>query len=379
MEIINNKKIKELLNKKNLSEFEDEVINDLEKEFGVLLNRKLKECKNKLRIIKNDDNKEHTKAKDYLTKEQILELPTWVKEDIDNAYLIGNSKQVIQISDKRKYHLKNRLNDLSWWEWTFFLNSVINTRYTTGLEDWYAHHIRKIHPSPKPPQLMEWIIKFFTKENDLVLDYFMWVGWTLLWASLCNRRAIWVDLSAEFIDTYKRANNFLWLKEQKAIKGDSIKLLKSWKIASEIWDDELSLILIDPPYWDMMNRKKTWEAIKLKKDTSATPYTSLKEDLWNMESEDFRKVFKESVEKSMEFLKNKWHVVVFIKDMQPKWKDLNLLHCNMILDLNEIPGLNYLWTKIWADQWVNLYPYWYPFSYVSNQIHQYILIFQKNI
>ena len=67
--------------------------------------------------------------------------------------------------------MNNRLNDLPGGEWTFFLNSVVNTRYVTGGEEGYAHHIRKIHPSPKPPQLMRQIIEFFTKENEMVFDY----------------------------------------------------------------------------------------------------------------------------------------------------------------------------------------------------------------
>ena len=47
------------------------------------------------------------------------------------------------------------------------------------------------------------------------------------------------------------------------------------------------------------------------------------------------------------------------------------------LDLSSISNINYIGTKIWADHSVNLYPYGYPYSFVSNQIHQYILIFKK--
>lgn len=374
---LNLKEIKNILIKKNLSKFENEILESLNADFDNLFNKKIKDYQNKLRIIKNDEKKEHLKATDYLKKSQIEKLPNWVKEDIENAQIIWSSKNVIQVSDKRKYHLKNSLNDLSGQEWTFFLNSVVNTRYTTSWYDSLAYHIRKIHPSPKPPQLMRDIIKFFTKENDLVLDYFMWVWWTLLGASLANRRAFWIDLSEKYIQAYKEASSFLWLEEQSCIIWDSIELLKNNFLDHYIKEEELSLILIDPPYWDMMNKAKTWENTKKGKDASATPYTNLKEDLWNMERWEFRKKFQESVKNSMKYLKKKWHVIVFIKDMQPKWKELNLLHCDLILDLNNIDNLNYLWTKIWADQWVNLYPYWYPYSYVSNQIHQYILIFQK--
>ena len=42
-------------------------------------------------------------------------------------------------------------------------------------------------------------------------------------------------------------------------------------------------------------------------------------------------------------------------------------------ELNKIPDLYYKGLKIWADQTAKLYPYGYPFSYVSTQIHQYIL------
>jgi hypothetical protein len=94
--------------------------------------------------------------------------------------------------------------------------------------------------------------------------------------------------------------------------------------------------------------------------------------------DNFLKVFNESIINSMKHLKNRGHIVIFIKDLQPKDKELNLLHADIIRDLNKIDNLKYLGTKIWADQSVNLYPYGYPFSYVSNQIHQYIMIFRKD-
>ena len=116
--------------------------------------------------------------------------------------------------------LDNKLNDLPGNEWSFFLRSVINTRYTTSGEEGYAHNIRKIHPSPKPPQLMRDIIKFFTKENEHILDYFMGVGGTLLGASMLKRNALGIDLSSKYISAYKKAN-----KELKLCKDLSVTKL----------------------------------------------------------------------------------------------------------------------------------------------------------
>ena len=141
--------------------------------------------------------------------------------------------------------------------------------------------------------------------------------------------------------------------------------------------EKFSLIAIDPPYGDMMNRRKTGESAKRKLDTAPTPFTELSEDLGNLEIEEFYPIFKKSVSESLVHLKDKGHVVVFIKDLQPDQKNTNLLHSRVIEDLNSIPGLQYLGTKIWADQSVNLYPYGYPYAFVANQIHQYIMIFRK--
>lgn len=69
--------------------------------------------------------------------------------------------------------------------------------------------------------------------------------------------------------------------------------------------------------------------------------------------------------------------MIFIKDLQPNKKELNLLHADIIEKLNEIPNLNYKGLRIWADNSAKLFPYGYPFSFVANQIHQYILVFRK--
>lgn len=371
--------IENLLNSKHLKSHSDEIINDLEKLIFQYINEKIKEIKNKSRIIKNDLEKDRIPAASNLTKDEIKTLPEWVIRDLKNSYLIGSSKKVVQTSDGKKYHLNNTLNSLSGGEWTYFLNSVINTRYPTSGDESYAHHIRKIHPSPKPPQLTKQIIEFFTKEKELVFDYFMGVGGTLIGASLSGRKCIGIDLNKQFIKSYKEANKYLKLEEQETYLGNSIDILRDQKELNNIFRNrKASLILIDPPYGDMMSREKTGEAAKKKGSALPTPYTDLKSDLGNMQLQEFLMVFKESVKNSLSILKNKGHLVIFIKDLQPKEKELNLLHAELINSLNEIVNLNYLGTKIWADQGVNLYPYGYPYSYVSNQIHQYILIFKKN-
>ena len=317
------------------------------------------------------------KVTDILSPEEIATLPSWVKEDIENAVFVPGSSISIEISDGRRFCITNKINDLSGAEWTSQLCSVLNTRYSTRGEDSYAHHIRKVHPSPKPPQLMRDLIRFFTKEDEIVLDYFMGVGGTLLGASLCNRRAAGIDLNPNFIEAYYAAAEALGLPKQPCVCGDSNVLLDDAKTMAQLLNGEQAgLILIDPPYANMMSKEKTGADIPVYGKT-ATPFTNSNADLGNVDPEDFFLLLRTIVEKSLPYLKSKGYLIVFCKDLQPKKKETNLLHAKIIDVLNDIPKLYYRGLKIWADQSSKLFPYGYPFDFVANQIHQYILIFRK--
>ncbi|MGN1103787.1 MAG: DNA methyltransferase [Candidatus Coproplasma sp.] len=319
-----------------------------------------------------------TKVKDVLTEDQILNLPKWVRKDIDNAYFVNDGKTSIEISDGRRYCLGNSINDLSGGEWTRNICSVINTHYSTKGEDGYAHNIRKIHPTPKPPQLMKELIEFFTKENEIVFDYFMGVGGSLLGASLCHRRGAGIDLNQDYIDAYKKASQQLYLPIQPCLCGNSDSLLDNESTINQLLcGEKAGMILIDPPYANMMSKEKTGTDIAVYGSNSATPFTNSQFDLGNIPPKEFIPKLKSIVEKSLKYLKPKGYVVVFCKDMQPKKKETNLLHAEIVSALNGIPKLYYRGLKIWADQTVKLFPYGYPFDFVANQIHQYILIFRK--
>lgn len=315
--------------------------------------------------------------REVLSETEIAALPTWIKDNLDNAKVIGSTLRTIELEDGRRFSLDNSINDLAGADWTRYICSVINTRYLTKGKDSYAHHIRKIHPTPKPPQLMKDLIEFFTKENEIVLDYFMGVGGSLLGASLCGRRGAGIELNERYVDAYKQAAEELSLPVQNCIVGDCDKILSNPAQMEQLLNSEKAgLILIDPPYSNMMSKPKTGADIEVY-GNQATPFTDLQEDLGNLPQSDFVPKLKEIIEKSLVYLKKKGYLIVFCKDMQPKKKELHLLHAEIISALNEIPSLYYRGLKIWADQTVKLFPYGYPFDFVANQIHQYILIFRK--
>ena len=139
---------------------------------------------------------------------------------------------------------------------------------------------------------------------------------------------------------------------------------------------DVSLILIDPPYGNMMAREKTGGDISVYGNVG-TPFTNDPRDLGNMPVDNCIESIKKSVELAQKFLKTRGYIVVFIKDLQPKRKNTNILHSQIISKINEIPNIQYKGLRVWVDKSAKLFPYGYPLSFVANQIHQYILVFRK--
>ncbi len=266
-----------------------------------------------------------------------------------------------------------KLNELSEEEWAKFLAPVIDTLYPTSGKEAYAHHIRKKHPSPKPPQLMKRLIEFFTKKGGWVLDPFAGVGGTLLACSMTGRYGVGVDLSAEYLELYEQVSRELNLEPQKVYQGDARRLGEIFRGEDYLFD----LILTDPPYGDMLSRKRTGERKKKTGSDAPTPFTDHRDDLGNMSPEAFYGALEEVITESLRFLKVKGYVLIFCKDMQPTAEHHNMIHADVVNRLMQIPNLRFRGYKIWYDKSLNLYPFGYPYAYVSNQLHQFILIFRK--
>lgn len=369
---LNKKEIIEILGAAGVDDV-DVKIDEMEAD----INRKIRSLIKKAQRSQDDIYDEADSFLEVYPEYNLCTLPAWVLDNISEAKIIGNSKQTVLLKDGRRYQLNNTLNHLSGGEWTFFTNSVLNTAYKTTGSDSFAHKIRKIHPTPKPPQLMRDIIEFFTKEKEVVFDYFMGVGGTLLGASACNREAIGFDLNPKYIEAYKAAADLIGYDYQQTVMGDSLELLNDENLMKMLLKGkDISLVLIDPPYGNMMSREKTGADIKVYGNV-ATPFTESEKDFGNMELALFFEKLKESVESILPYVKKRGHIVIFIKDLQPSGKEDNLLHAEIVRTLNTIDNIHYKGLKIWADQTAKLFPYGYPFSFVANQIHQYILIFRK--
>ena len=75
-----------------------------------------------------------------------------------------------------------------------------------------------MHPTQKPVNLCEWLIKTYTNENDLVLDFCMGSGTTIEAAIKSKRNYIGIEKDAEIFETAeKRINDVLCGKIENEI------------------------------------------------------------------------------------------------------------------------------------------------------------------
>lgn len=64
---------------------------------------------------------------------------------------------------------------------------------------------RPLHPTQKPIDLLEWLIKTYTNENDLVLDNCMGVGSTGVACKNINRKFIGIELEEKYYEIAKKS------------------------------------------------------------------------------------------------------------------------------------------------------------------------------
>lgn len=272
----------------------------------------------------------------------------------------------------------NKLNDLSGSSWVYFLNSVWLTNYRRTGKGSHGYDLRKEHPSPKPPELLEEIIRFFTKEGGKVLDPFAGVGSSLLACSLAKRFGVGVEINEAYAQIYRLicAREPAIYSEMPLLVGDSRHIAE---IEQVLINAPFDLVIADPPYADMVARMRTKG-----NGGQGTPYTDQSNDLGNIQpiphdNPPYKQYLLELASiltSTTRLLKRGGHLVLFCKDYQPTDQHHNMLHADLIISMREVKGLQYKGMRIWANLTPKLYPFGYPHGFVANQIHQYVLIFR---
>ena len=83
------------------------------------------------------------------------------------------------------------------------------TRYPISVQEFKNPNNNSLHPTQKPIDLMEWLIKTYTNEGDMVLDNTMGSGTTNLACIKLNRKSIGIEKEKQYYDVaVRRASEY---------------------------------------------------------------------------------------------------------------------------------------------------------------------------
>lgn len=294
---------------------------------------------------------------------------------------------------QKKIGRTNRLNDLSGTDW---LKESVSLWFSKGLGKEHPHaQIERQHPAPFSYQDIMRLIKFFTKENEKVIDPFCGVASTLKACVLTKRVGIGIELSEKWVELGR-----IRLIDEVGVSPEAFTIRKSHRGGRKrsevninspveiilgdartelprIPKESFDYLVTSPPYWQILTKKADH---KVKKERLAngfaTKYSDDVRDLGNIS--DYRLFLRELTKcfgASYKILKNGKYASIIVSDF--RHNSTYYSYHSDVIGIMEKVGFKLKGITILYQNSKGVYPYGYPYSYVPNIHHQYILNFQK--
>lgn len=284
----------------------------------------------------------------------------------------SNSKKYIDLGERGRLSLMNKLNDLTGKEWIKFTKS------------WFIHRPPRrkdneiLHPAKYPETLIEEFIQFFTKKNGWVIDPFLGTGSTLIAAGNAKRNGIGVEINRKYLNISKsRIKNGSYKNKLIPLFGSSSKLhdllLKnSGKIP------KFDFAITSPPYWNQLERNSLRQ--KGRKDNGLdTQYSKRKDDLGNVNDyNEFIEQQAQIFDQVYDVTKDLGYLVIITNNVYYKG-ELFPLAFDTAKSLTNRNSKSWVLKdeKIWLQDDKPLIALGVNNAWVGNRHHQYCLIFRK--
>ncbi len=265
--------------------------------------------------------------------------------------------------------MAERMNNLTGKEWLQYSFTIWRDLYKTS-----AERATK-HPALFPQELVERLIKLYLRDpGSVVLDPFMGIGSSMLASMNQGMKGVGVDLSKEFYKISKRRiDNFpLELNRDSEIIQPILFNSDSRTLSKFIDADSVDLVVTSPPYWDILNQKRTADGKDIRN------YSDDDADLGNIDNyEEFLLNLKNVFSEVFKVMKPGARCISVVMDLRKKDKFFPL-HEDQTRVMREI-GFSLDEYVIWDRQrdYNNMKTLGYPYVYRFNRIHEFICIYQK--
>lgn len=263
--------------------------------------------------------------------------------------------------------MAERMNNLSGKEW-------LQNSFTIWRDLKKTQEENKLkHPAMFPSILAEKLINIYTKDaKEVILDPFLGVGSTLIGAVKTGRKGIGIDLNPEYVAiANKRLSSLSGRKKTNTLY--TIKLGDSRKVLKTLPENSVDLCLNSPPYWDILNMRRTADT---KKDIKG--YSNSNKDLGNINDyscflEELKEVYKEVYR----VLKPNKRCCCVVMDIRKKDK-FYPLHIDLSRIMTEV-GFELEEFVIWDRQheYNNMKTLGYPWVFRFNKVHEFICVYWK--
>lgn len=266
--------------------------------------------------------------------------------------------------------MAERMNNLSGKEWLQNSFSIWRDLRKTKEENALKH------PAMFPSALAERLINIYTKNNgEMILDPFVGTGSTVIAAKRLGKRGLGIDLNEEYINIARKRINDV-LSERNDISNEDcscqLELGDSYEILKSISSESIDLCISSPPYWDILNMKRSVDGKKIK------GYSESNKDLGNISDyEEFLNELKKIYGEIYRVLKNNKRCCCVVMDIRKKDKfyplhiDLSRLMAEIGFELEEFV----IWDR--QHEYNNMKTLGYPWVFRFNKVHEFICVYWK--
>ncbi|MCK4905751.1 DNA methyltransferase, partial [bacterium] len=191
-------------------------------------------------------------------------------------------------------------------------------------------------------------------------------------SQIMERQSIGFDISKKYCEMAKKRLDVtyktMFEKPLYKIYPDSALNIKKY-----LKPNSIDLTITSPPYWDILNRKRTADRKEIRN------YSNSQKDFGNItDYEEFLLSLQEVFREVYYVTKPNRYCIVVVMDIR-KGPNFYQFHSDLTRKMEEI-GFTLKDIIIWDRQkeYNNMRPLGYPYSFVVNKVHEYILIFKKS-
>lgn len=283
-----------------------------------------------------------------------------------------------------------RLNDLTGKEWlvhtkTVMLGDVDRTelqRVEDALETGVMLSqapprdvLKKSHPATFSEKDAAKLVRFFTKENETVMDPFLGSGSTAIACLEEGRHCIGLELYSNWVAiARKRVAN--WTEVTSTDQVVQLRCVEALAGMADIDDASIDFVLTSPPYWKVLGKVDHKAKRERLANELETVYGNDPRDLANVaEYAVFLQTLKMHFGEYARLLKPRRYAAVIVSDFRHHQRHY-LFHAH-VAELMEMVGFITQSVVNLVQDGKRLYPYGYPTTLVPNITNQYIVIGRK--